>query len=292
MQQQLINLPFFPLNQSYSFIPPAFNFPQFDFTKQKFFFENLYRENCSLKEQLKAKDQEIAELKKSLQQASTPKASPINLHLKHEENHSAFTPLKKIPSSHNEEVLSQGTSHTVDQSEGTPEESAKSHLSPHLVLKLENHPKLEEIDDSSDDDDDDEERRAPKIKRRNGFKGESQGTVGSDDRKRSKAKHLWISYGRKIVEFAVKHSRPNLKKKIQKFENKLKSKKAYTQTFRIIKNKQTEEEVAFRKEFGRLALQFLQTEVEDAFLNSNYRDDFLNQKEKVSNWIARQIKDN
>ncbi len=94
------------------------------------------------------------------------------------------------------------------------------------------------------------------------------------------------------MEFAVKHSRHNLKKKIQKFENKLKSKKAYTQTFRIIKNKQTEEEVAFRKEFGRLALQFLQTEVEDAFLNSNYRDDFLNQKEKVSNLIARQNKDN
>lgn len=292
MQQQLINLPFFPLSQPYSFIPPSFNLPPFDYSKQKFFIENLIRENCSLKEQLRAKDQEILELKKSLQQASTPKASLTNLQLKHEETHSAFTPLKKIPSPQNEEVFSQGTSHTIDQSEGTPEESSKSHLSPHLVLKLENHPKLEEASDSSDDDDDDDERRVPKIKRRNGFKDQS--TVGSEDanRKRSKAKHLWISYGRKIVEYAVKHSRPNLKKKIQKFENKLKSKKAYTQTFRIIKNKQTEEEVGFRKEFGRLALQFLQTEVEDAFLNSNYRDDFLNQKEKVSNWIARQIKDN
>lgn len=289
-----MNFPLFPFPQAYTLQPSPMSINPMEYFKQKSVIEALYKENCLLKEQLQAKDQEISQLKAT----ASLEALPRDFKLKHEDNSPNYTPLKKVTLSlQNEDVSSEGT---ADQSEDNIDNpSSKTQLSPPIVIKIENNPKLEEIEDSSDDDEDDEdeEARAPKIRRRNGFKGDANNTLKMDDaananRKRSKAKHLWISYGRKIVEYAVKHSKPNLKKKIQKFDNKLKSKKAYTQTFRIIKNKQTEEEVAFRREFGRLALKFLQTEVEDAFLNSNYRDDFLNQKEKVSNWIARQIKEN
>ena len=138
-----------------------------------------------------------------------------------------------------------------------------------------------------------EEHSLP-IRRRNGFKPrKDDGSVSSQDNSnnnsRPKAKHLWITYGRKIIEYAIAHSHGALKERIKEC-NKLISKRGFSEAFLLRKN-DTEQEKEIKKQFGGLALQFLETEVENSFLISNYRDDLLSQKEKVLVWIKKQIRE-
>jgi len=76
----------------------------------------------------------------------------------------------------------------------------------------------------------------------------------------------------------------------KKKRNKLTSKKGYSESF-LIRSHDAETEKEFKKEFGKLALEFFEKEVESAFLNSNYRDELISQKDKVENWIRRLIKE-
>ena len=130
------------------------------------------------------------------------------------------------------------------------------------------------------------------MRRRNGFKQENASEINDSDRKskiskqrRSRAKHLWVSYGRRIVEYAWKNTEGDNKQKIQACIGKLKSKKGYSEVF-LVKKNDTQEEVEFKQQFGKLALEFIAHETEDSFLSSNYRGDFIDQKDKVAKWIA------
>lgn len=130
------------------------------------------------------------------------------------------------------------------------------------------------------------------IRKRNGFKQQNSIETNDSDRKsklskqrRSRAKHLWVSYGRRIVEYAWKNTEGDHKQKIQSCIGKLKSKKGYSEVF-LVKKNDTQEEVEFKKLFGNLALEFIAHETEDSFLSSNYRGDFIEQKDKVAKWIA------
>ena len=185
-----------------------------------------------------------------------------------------------------EEVFFNETQSTTPYESSIDDEKDSDFLSPSLNLNFE------------DDNDREEEflnKRVP-IKRRNGFK-ELKGKKSNSCRKknsstksqRSKAKHLWIAYGRKILEYSLSKSSGQFRKKIKEC-NKLTSKKGYSESF-LIRSHDAETEKEFKKEFGKLALEFFEKEVESAFLNSNYRDELISQKDKVENWIRRLIKE-
>lgn len=147
-------------------------------------------------------------------------------------------------------------------------------------------------DNFSSEDEEDCYNKTPQIRRRNGFKQENDSEINDSDRKskiakqrRSRAKHLWVSYGRRIVEYAWKNTEGDNKQKIQSCIGKLKSKKGYSEVF-LVKKNDTQEEVEFKQQFGKLALEFIAHETEDSFLSSNYRGDFIDQKDKVAKWIA------
>jgi len=53
----------------------------------------------------------------------------------------------------------------------------------------------------------------------------------------------------------------------------------------MVKKSDSEEEAEFKQVFGKLALEFIETEIDDSFLSSNYRFDFIDQKDKVAKWI-------
>ena len=134
-----------------------------------------------------------------------------------------------------------------------------------------------------------------RAKKRNGFKPSKEKIIIKIEdefslakRRRSKAKHLWISYGRKIVEYAVKYTKGEQRKKIRVCDKKLESKKGYSEVFRI-RNEDSRKDIDFKLTFGRLAIEFIDKEIEDAFLNSNYRDELLSQKGRVKNWISKLI---
>ena len=107
-------------------------------------------------------------------------------------------------------------------------------------------------------------------------------------RLRSKAKHLWISYGRKIIEYSLNNTKGKMKEEIEKYDQKLISKKAYSDVFRI-KKKDSDDTIKFKQCFGKLALEFIEKNIDDAFPNSNYREELLEQREKVEKWISRLI---
>ena len=160
--------------------------------------------------------------------------------------------------------------------------------SPNLNLKL-------ELGNADSEYDEGYSKKTIPIRRRNGFKPlkESESESKKDlinKAQRSRAKHLWITYGRKIVEYASKHSKGALREKIAQC-NKLISKKGYSEVF-LLRTSDNEKERDYKTKFGRLALDFLGADLEDAFLSSNYREELLAQKEKVKNWIKKQIKDN
>lgn len=161
--------------------------------------------------------------------------------------------------------------------------------SPCLNLKLE-FDRLE-----SEEDEENLKKRVP-IRRRNGFKPLKDDESDQSDSKskllkaqRSRAKHLWITYGRKIIEYGAQNSKGTMRDKIREC-NKLISKKGYSEVF-LLRSNDTEKDKDFKKKFGRLALDFLGSNIEDSFLSSNYRDELLAQKEKVQNWIKKQIRE-
>lgn len=132
------------------------------------------------------------------------------------------------------------------------------------------------------------------IRRRNGFKplkesdSDCSGSKESPNKcQRSKTKHIWVSYGRKIAEYAEDQSHGALREYIKEY-HKLTSKRGYIETF-LINSTDTEQQKEFKKKFGELALEFLEKGVENSFLSSNYRDELFSQKGKVQSWIKKHL---
>jgi len=182
-----------------------------------------------------------------------------------------------------EEVVFHETQSTIPYESSIDDEKDSDFPSPGLNLNFE------------EDNDCEEEflnGRVP-IKRKNGFKelktDSSRKKNGFTKSQRSRAKHLWIAYGRKILEYSLCNSHGQFRKKIKEC-NKLTSKKGYSESF-LMRSHDEEAEKEFKKEFGKLALEFFEKEVESAFLNSNYRNELISQKDKVENWIRILIKE-
>jgi len=143
-----------------------------------------------------------------------------------------------------------------------------------------------------------------KIRRRNGFKTPKHMSEDHDDiseeyirksnkmiipkRPPSKAKHLWINYGRKIIEFAVNHTKDDVQIRIKQLIGRLSSKKDFEDVFGI-QTDDSESEKAFKVSFGKLALFFIKFKSDIAFEGSKYREQMVTQKSVVASWISKLI---
>lgn len=184
-----------------------------------------------------------------------------------------------------EESLLKDTDST-EKSEACSEES--KFMSPVINLKSEYENNEEDLQDEE------AFNKSLPIRRRNGFKKENDKAKRYKNKstkpKRSKAKHLWITYGRKIIDYALQRSEGEFNERIKNC-NKLISKRGYSEVF-FLRNKDSEQEKSFKRSFAKIALDFLENEAENAFLNSNYRDELFDQKDKVQDWIKKQLNEN
>jgi hypothetical protein len=186
------------------------------------------------------------------------------------------------------------------------EESLETEASEEFIHKGMSSTELSAIiEESGSDEEEHRRKREAKVIRRNGFKaenkfddvdGESEGGSDGGPRKSnkmiipkrppSKAKHLWINYGRKIIEFAVNHTKDDVQSRIKQLIGKLSSKKDFEDVFEI-KPTDSECEKAFKVLFGKLALYFIKFKADAAFEGSKYREQMVTQKTIVATWVSK-----
>ena len=252
-----------------------YSYLQLELTNTQNALKAAQDENASLKDiivdlqkQLANKNQQAEKLISKLGQSVKEADDKIKKSLKLSKTNSFSSPIIKVEESQSTEVCE--TSIKEDSAFASPYEN----------LKLE------------DENDSEEERSSNTlpIRRRNGFKPLKDAESESQENKgqRSRAKHLWITYGRKIIDYATENSTGLLNERIRAC-NKLISKKGYSETF-LLRHNDPKQEKTFKIAFGNLALDFLECEVENAFLSSNYREELLAQKTRVKTWIKKLIK--
>jgi hypothetical protein len=161
------------------------------------------------------------------------------------------------------------------------------------------------MEESGSDEEESIKKRDFKIIRRNGFKPQrkfkEEETSDSGEeyprksnkmiipkRPPSKAKHLWINYGRKIIEFAVNHTKDDVQNQIKQLIGKLSSKKDFEDVFGV-KPDDSESDKAFKVLFGKLALYFVKFKADAAFEGSKYKDQMITQKTIIASWISKLI---
>lgn len=106
-------------------------------------------------------------------------------------------------------------------------------------------------------------------------KGKKGANPSANKRIPSKAKHLWINFGRKIIEYAVNHTNGEVSNKLKGYIGKLGSKKDFETVFKVIPS-DNQQEKELKILFGGLALKFVKYESENAFINSRYQDHMTN----------------
>ena len=138
------------------------------------------------------------------------------------------------------------------------------------------------------------------IIRRNGFKPlrsvewDSQDESSSDverpkkRRNPSKAKHLWINYGRRIVEYAVEQTQGNMQERIRQLFGRLNSKKDFKEVFGITST-DSDEDKQFKLELGQIAITFVKDKSAVTFEGSKHKDQMVNQRHTVAAWIEKLI---
>ena len=104
----------------------------------------------------------------------------------------------------------------------------------------------------------------------------------------SKAKHLWINYGRRIVEYGIEKTEGETQEKIRQLIGRLNSKKDFKDLFEITPNDSAEDR-AFKAELGKLAIDFVKNKSAASFEGRKYRQQMINQRHTVAAWIEKFI---
>lgn len=151
------------------------------------------------------------------------------------------------------------------------------------------------------------ERKKPSILRRNGFKPikrkfsgleydenssfESENSSDFDGlhkgrRNPSKAKHLWVNYGRRIIDYAASQTEGEVQEKVRQLTGKLNSKKDYEKTFGFLIEDSVEER-KFKNSIGQLAIDFVKRKASPTFEGAKHKDDMLAQRHVVAGWIEK-----
>ncbi len=155
-------------------------------------------------------------------------------------------------------------------------------------------------------------KSGPKIKRRNGFKprskkintkikeleeednqisaSPSKSALDLKLKNASKAKHLWVNYGRRILEYAINQTKGGMQNRIKQLVGKLNSKKDFERTFQIL-NVDSNDDKLFKTLLGRLAIYFVKHKASPTFENSKYKQEMITQRHTVAAWIERLIND-
>lgn len=146
-------------------------------------------------------------------------------------------------------------------------------------------------------------RNAIQIIRRNGFKAvrsdskkdssdsEEEGLEGSQGKGRknpSKAKHLWVNYGRRIIEYAITQTKGDMQERVKQIIGRLNSKKDFENVFQI-RDTDTAEDRLFKTLVGRQAIFFVKHKANASFEGSKYKDQMITQRHVVAAWIERLI---
>ena len=181
-----------------------------------------------------------------------------------------------------------------------------------LKVKLEpnedNHGRKDSLTETAETPDD----RVPNekkstIRRRNGFKplkktkkekenhwdSENESLSGSEkpntDRKNpSKAKHLWVNYGRRIVEYGINQTEGITQERIKQLVGKLNSKKDFKDVFGITSEDSVEDR-QFKSSVGNMAIDFVKNKATASFEGAKYKQQMINQRHVVAAWIERLI---
>jgi hypothetical protein len=152
-----------------------------------------------------------------------------------------------------------------------------------------------------------EKPNKPQIIRRNGFKPvditanarkpESDSDDDSIDdstkikggrKNPSKAKHLWVNYGRRIIEYGINQTKGDMQEKIKQLIGKLNSKKDFEKIFQISESDSADEKL-FKTLVGRLAIYFVKHKAATSFEGSKYKEEMITQRHVVAAWIERLI---
>lgn len=145
--------------------------------------------------------------------------------------------------------------------------------------------------DSCEDSSEDGERKQPKIARRFGFKAEKK-TLTSEEKDKMKnssnAKHLWVNYGRRIIEYAMNQTTGNMQVRVKQLAGKLNSKKDFERTFQV-EETDSEEDKEFKTALGKLAIYFVKQKASPTFESSKYKEQMITQRHVVAAWIERLI---
>ena len=150
----------------------------------------------------------------------------------------------------------------------------------------------------------------PKIIRQNGFKPNAddeyikaeeeesdisleKAAVGNSSRYKkpknfSKAKHLWVNYGRRILEYAIGETEGVTQARIKHFVGKLNSKKDFEKAF-LIKGSDSSNDKAFKTLLGKIGIDFVKNKASPTFETSKYKQEMITQRHTVAAWIERLI---
>lgn len=149
--------------------------------------------------------------------------------------------------------------------------------------------------DSCEESSEDGERKQPKIARRFGFKAEKKNLDNDDNSKvsdklknSSNAKHLWVNYGRRIIEYAMNQTTGNMQVRVKQLAGKLNSKKDFERTFQV-EETDSEEDKEFKTALGKLAIYFVKQKASPTFESSKYKEQMITQRHVVAAWIERLI---
>ena len=104
----------------------------------------------------------------------------------------------------------------------------------------------------------------------------------------SKAKHLWVNYGRRIIEYAADKIEGLMQDKLRLLVGKLNSKKDFEKVFQI-KSNDLDEDKKFKTTLGNIAIDFVRNKASTTFENSKYKQEMVTQRHTVSAWIERLI---
>ena len=146
------------------------------------------------------------------------------------------------------------------------------------------------------------------IMKRNGFKNKQQETLvkreedddSFEDSNRplltkmsslkpfSKARHLWVNYGRRIVDYVISQTKGDMQEKVKQLTGRLNSKRDFEKVFQIVEFDSLEEKT-FKLWFGKLAIFFAKCKCFGTFDDSKYKDDMIAQRHVVAAWIERLI---
>jgi hypothetical protein len=152
------------------------------------------------------------------------------------------------------------------------------------------------------------EKNKPQIIRRNGFKpvdvtahakkqesdsddesSDESGKILKGGRKNpSKAKHLWVNYGRRIIEYGINQTKGDMQEKIKQLIGKLNSKKDFEKIFQISDSDSADDKL-FKTLVGRLAIYFVKHKAATSFEGSKYKEEMITQRHVVAAWIERLI---